>query len=208
MMKSARTGRRPGAGTARTDILDTAREIFAREGFRGTTVRAVAAAAGVDPALITHYFSSKQGLFEAAIDLPFDPSQVFSGLVSAGPRDEIGERIVQFFLATWAAESSHVLPTLVRIVVNEPAAARTFERLLIREGLGPALAAAGFDEPELRAALVASQLVGAGLLRFILGMEPLAALPEEELVAWLAPAIQRYATGPLPGGLAAEKEQS
>lgn len=206
-MKSPRTGRRPGAGTARTDILDTAREIFAREGFRGTTVRAVASAAGVDPALITHYFGSKQGLFEAAIDLPFEPSLAFSGLV-AGPRDGIGERIVRFFLATWTAESGHALPTLVRIVVNEPAAARTLERLLIREGLGPALAAAGFDQPELRAALIASQLVGAGLLRFILGMEPLAALPEEHLVAWLAPAIQRYATGPLPGGLAAAKEQS
>lgn len=179
------------------DILDSARELFAREGMKGTTVRAVAAAAGVDPALITHYFGSKQGLFEAAIDLPFEPARAFGSLV-AGPREGIGERIVRFFMATWRAESGHALPTLVRIVVNEPAAARTLERLLVREGLGLALAAAGFDEPELRATLVASQLVGAGLLRFILEMEPIASLKEEQLVAWLAPVIQRYAAEPLP----------
>lgn len=197
MVTSTRTGRRPGPGTARDDILNTARELFARDGFRGTTMRAVAEGAGVDPALVTHYFGSKQGLFDAVLELPFDPRTVFQTLVAAGT-EELGERLVRFFLSTWTSDgTAGPLATLVRTVINEPTAARTLERLLVQDGLGPALASAGLDEPELRAAMIASQLVGMGLLRFVLRIEPLASCSDDLAVANFGPAIQRFVTAPL-----------
>jgi len=197
MVRSIRGGRRPGNPGTRDAILTAARETFAAAGFRGTTIRAVAARADVDPALVLHYFGSKQALFIAAVELPFDPRERFPQVL-AGSLDGAGERLIRFFLSVWDGPSAGPLRTIVRTLATEPEAAEVFQRLLVDEGLGPALEALGADRPHLRAALAASQLIGAGFIRYILRIEPLASEPAERLVAIYAPVIQQYVSGDLP----------
>ncbi|GAA4890605.1 TetR family transcriptional regulator [Actinomycetospora straminea] len=194
-------GRRPGDSGTRDAILDAARARFAGEGFRAATVRAIAGDAGVDPALVMHYFGTKQALFVAAMEFPLDPAQVVPRLLGPGV-DGLGERLVRFLLTVIDdLGDANPMLGLVRSAVGHPDAAR-----MMREFLGEAildrLAAAvsehtGADRPRLRADLCASQVVGVLVARQILALPELAAADRETLVAAYGPTIQRYLTGSL-----------
>ncbi len=185
-----RTGRRPGAADTRGEILAAARETFAEKGFDKATVRGIARRAGVDPALVHHYFASKEGMFVAALELPINPEDVLSTLL-AGPRAEIGERLTRFVLTmTSSAEARQPVLALVRT-------AMTNERMvvMIREFMTHALlnrVAETFGIPPIRMELAFAQMFGVVLTRYVLQLEPLASVDIEELVELLTPTIQRH----------------
>ncbi|GAA4701149.1 TetR family transcriptional regulator [Nocardioides conyzicola] len=192
-----RRGRRPGAPDTRAAILAAARELFAVHGYAGTSVRAVGAAAGVDAALVHHYFGSKDDLFVAALELRVDPRVALLPVVEAGV-DGAGERLMQLFVKVWDIEETRLpLLALVRGVL-EPGGQQLVRDGFFRMVLAPVGVALGLDEPERRMQLVASQLVGLVVIRYVLAVEPLASAPADQLVATYAPTLQRYLDGPLP----------
>ena len=203
----ARTGRRPnggsadgeahGHGTTRAAILAAARAAFAERGFDGAPLREIAASAGVDQALIHHYFGSKQQLFVAATELPFDLGAL-QAMVHAGPRDELGDRIVRFFLSLWEEPvRRQVLLGMVRSALTDPRAAEMVRRFVIEGGILPLVQEAGATDSAMRATLVGSHLMGLGFARYILCVEPLASAPVESLVRSIGPVIGLYLTMPL-----------
>lgn len=194
---TGRRGRRPGDSGTRAAILDAAKARFATEGFRSATVRAVAADAGVDPALVMHYFGSKQGLFVAATEFPIDPAQVVPHIVGPGV-DGLGERLLRFLLGLVdeLGEANPML-ALVRSAVGHPEAARMMREFLGEAILDRVAAAVDADRPRLRADLCASQIVGILVARQILALPELAAADRETLIAVYGRTIQRYLTEPL-----------
>jgi len=154
----------------------------------------VARAAGVDPALVLHFFGSKDGLFEAALELPLDPAGVVAGLLQ-GSRDDLGERVVRTFLGVWdAAPAQGPMLALLRSAVSHPDSADRLRALLLRAILLPLAVGAGGTEPDRRAALVASQVAGLALTRYVLRIEPVASAAPEELARAIGPTLQRYLT--------------
>lgn len=193
---AARRGRRPGAPDTRAAILDAARELFATGGFAGTSVRAVAASAGVDPALVHHYFGSKDDLFVAALQLPVDPRVILAPVLAEGP-DGAGERILRVMLSVWD-DADHRLPLLAMARgLLEPTGERLMSQGFLPVVIQPLGQALGIDHPETRMPLFASQIVGLIMLRYVLEAEPLASMPVDDVVAALAPTLQRYLTGDL-----------
>ena len=195
--RRGRPGRRPGGGGTRDRILAEARAGFGERGFDGTTIRAVASAAGVDPALVHHYFGSKQQLFVEAMELPVDLAEAAPRLL-AGPPAELGVRIVRFVLELWDKPATRSLMLgVIRSASTDPVAAAMLRRILA-EGPFAALAQAT-DRPDaaLRATLVGSQLVGLAMARHIVGVEPLASASPESIAVAIGPTIQRYLTGDL-----------
>lgn len=189
-----RTGRRPGESGTRDAILAAARARFAEDGYRGATIRAIAQQAGVDPALVHHFFGSKQDLFAAVLDLPMNPQVVREALLGA-PADEIGWRVVEMFLAVWDEPARRQqLQLLIRTALSDESAARMIREFLVDELFGPVAAHFGTDRPDLRATLVGSQMIGFALMRYLLHLEPLASADHDEIVSSLAPTIQRYLT--------------
>jgi AcrR family transcriptional regulator len=192
-----RRGRRPGGPDTRATILLAARELFAAQGFAGTSVRAVATQAGVDAALVHHYFGSKDDLFVAALALKVDPRVALVPVIEGGV-DGAGERLMRLFVSVWDVEETRLpLLALVRGVLD-PGGQQLVRDGFLRIVLAPVGAALGLDQPERRMQLVASQLLGVVVLRYVLAVEPLASAPAEELVATYAPTLQRYLSGPLP----------
>ena len=191
----ARTGRRPGAGRTRSKVLAAARSHFAKVGFEGGTIRGIAAEAAVDPALVLHYFGSKDGVFRAAVDFPLDPAEFVPKLLAPGP-EGLGERLVQFFVETWDSPAGRPLLALIRSVVANTDAAALMREFVTREVLGRLAAALQVDQRELRVSLAASTLIGTAMLRYVIELEPLASASPEDLAAWLGPTLQRYLTGP------------
>ena len=152
------------------------------------------AEAGVDAALITHFFGSKANLLAESIDWPFDPGRELPRILGAG-RDRVGERLVTLFVRTWDREGSrNPVITLLRAAVNEPGAADLLANFMRTLLFGPLLAELGSDQPDIRANLVAAQLGGLGLARYVLGFEPLASAQPRDVVRWIAPSVQRYLT--------------
>jgi AcrR family transcriptional regulator len=196
--RPGRRGRRPGdSSDRRAAILDAARTSFADQGYARTTIRGVAADAGVDAALVHHYFGSKDDLFLAALELPVDPRVVLAPVVEAGP-DGAGERFLRLFLSVW--DDPEMQPRLVGVArgMLEPAGRDLLRTGFLSTVLEPVGRALGIDRPEHRMPLVASQVVGLIVLRYVVEMEPVASMPAEQVVATYAPTIQRYLTGDLP----------
>jgi AcrR family transcriptional regulator len=192
-----RRGRRPGAPDTRATILAAARQRFAARGYGGTSVRAVAATAGVDPALVHHYFGTKDDLFVAALEVKVDPREAMAPVVAGGV-EGAGERLLRVLVSVWDDEQARLpLLGLVRGVVD-PGGQQLLRDGVLRIVLGPVGVGLGLDQPERRMAHVASQLVGIVVLRYLLELEPLASMPAEQLVATYAPVIQGYLSGPLP----------
>jgi AcrR family transcriptional regulator len=194
---AGRTGRRPGNAGTKQAILDAARESFGELGYDGATVRQVAAKAGVDPALLYHYFGSKQQLFVAAIEVRglIEPH---IGDLAEGPQDALGERLVRVMLGFWEdPETRPLFLGLVRSAVTDPEAAATLRRVMTEGPLAVVARASGSPDGELRAMLAGSHLLGIVLIRHILRVEPVASADVETLVGLLRPAVQRYLTGPL-----------
>lgn len=194
-----RPGRRPGPSDARERILGAARTAFGEAGY-GATIRAIAAAAGVDPALVHHYFGSKQRLFVAAMELPVDLDAVVPRLL-AGPADELGDRIAEFVLESWDAPGTRPLFLgVIRSAATDPVAAGMLRRILAEGPLAALAHASDRRDADLRAALVGSQMVGLAMARYIVAVEPLASAPREVIVRALGATIQRYLSGALSGG--------
>jgi AcrR family transcriptional regulator len=194
---TTRRGRRPGSPDTRAAILAEARALFAANGYAGTSVRSVATAAGVDAALVHHYFGTKDALFIAALELPIDPRVALGPAIAAGP-DGAGERMLRVFLSV-GDDPELQLPLLgvFRGVVDAEG------QRLLRDGflptvLGPVGTALGSDRPELRMPLLASQVLGLILVRYVLAVEPVASMTADQVVGIYAPTLQRYLTGPLP----------
>lgn len=190
-----RTGRRPGAGGTRDKILRAARAQFARHGYEGSTIRGIAAAARVDPKLVLHYFETKDGIFLAALDFPFDPSEVIPALVRPG-LEGLGVRLARFFLELWDSPSGARAHALIRSVVASEDAAALLRDFASREILARVAQALELDHPQVRASLAASQLVGVAMLRYIVKVEPLASARPDRLARWIGPTLQRYLTDP------------
>jgi len=196
-----RPGRRPGRQNTRDAILAAARQAFAERGYDGASIRSIATAAGVDPALVHHYFGTKDELFAATVNFPMNPAE-FVPRVLAGGAEGAGERLVRAFVSTWDSPVGAAGVALLRSAVSSQLAARLLREFLTTQILRRVTAMLGIDPAEapLRAALVASQLSGLALMRYVLKVEPLASAPPEVVVAAVAPTVQRYLTGELATG--------
>lgn len=197
-MTSATRGRRPGSPDTRAAILDAARALFAVGGLSGTSVRAIAAKAGVDPALVHHYFGTKDDLFVAALALPVDLREVLAGVVAAGEPETVAERLLQVFFSVWDDPDLQLPLIALARSLTDPSSKELMRDGFLRVVIGPIAAAVGVEQPEARVPLVASQITGLILMRYLLQVEPLASMPPDDLVAIYAPTIQRYLTGALP----------
>lgn len=192
-----RTGRRPGTGGTRDKILGAARAQFARAGFEAATVRSIASEAGVDPALVLHYFGSKRGLFRAAVDFPLDPALLLPRLLEPGVNG-LGERLVRFFLETWDSPAGRPLLALIRSAVTSDDAALLLREFVSREVLARVARALDSDEPRVRVTLAATALIGLAMLRYVVKVEPLASAPVDDIAALLGPTVQRHLSDALP----------
>jgi AcrR family transcriptional regulator len=195
----ARTGRRPGTGGTREKILRVARTQFARGGYDGATIRGIAAGAHVDPKLVLHYFESKDGVFSAAMDFPFDPAAAIPELLEPG-LDGLGERLARFFIEVWDSPAGARAHAIVRSMVSSDSAAALMRDFVSREILARLAQALKLDKPQVRASLAASQLVGIAMLRYIVKVEPLASASPQRVAAWIGPTLQRYFTDPSATG--------
>lgn len=192
-----RTGRRPGPSATREAIAEAARRRFADLGYEGTTIRAIAEDAGVDPALVLHFFASKQELFRSVIALPFEPEQALPEVL-AGPRSQAGLRFARFAVSQLEdPQSRDVLLGIVRAAASGPESADLVRELIAERMVGAISDSLAVDDAPLRANLVASQILGLMMARHIIRIEPLASLPAEALVEAIAPNLQRYLTKPL-----------
>jgi AcrR family transcriptional regulator len=187
-------GRRSGDSGTREAILDAARKLFAERGYNGASLRAIAAEAGVDPALAVHYFGSKAKLLTASVRWPFDPDAAVEEIVAAG-RGGAGEAVARLLVTTWdELGDANPIITLLRSAMTEPEAAAAMREFLSHRLLGPITERLGVDDAPLRAGLVASQLLGVALTRYILRMEPLASLPATAVIELVGATVQRLLT--------------
>jgi len=194
-----RPGRPSGTSDTRDRILTNARELFARNGIGKTSIRSIAAAADVDSALVHHYFGTKEQLFAAAVHIPVDPMLVI-GPMREAPIDELGLTLPSLLLPLWDSEmGSAFLATLRSLLAGDGVGLiRSFLQDVIAVEIGSRV-----DEPpgsgRIRVQFVASQLVGVVMARYILELEPFASLPVEQIAETIAPNLQHYLTGELPG---------
>lgn len=200
-MSPRRTGRRPGNSGAKEEILATARTAFAEGGYDGTSVRQIASGAGVDPALVHHYFGTKDKLFLAVVQPPFDPARLMAQIHADGA-DGLPERLVRTFLGVWEGPvSGPAMQSLIRGGVAHRATGRLlrefFARQIVRHLGGVVGDRVAADELPLRASLVASQLFGLAVTRYVLEFEPLAGTPLDDVAAAVAPTVERYLFGDL-----------
>ncbi|MFR0358293.1 TetR/AcrR family transcriptional regulator [Streptomyces sediminimaris] len=196
---SRRRGRRPrteSAGT-RDRILAVAREEFSERGYEKTSVRGIAKAAGVDSALVHHYFGTKEQVFEAAVEVAFAPALNAPAAIADGPPAEVGERLTRFIFGVWENPTTRTpLLAIVRSAVNNETAAAVFRRLIASQLLRRIASQLDLPDAELRAALAAAQLVGCAMLRYVIKVEPLVSADIEQVIARVAPVVQGHLTGP------------
>lgn len=190
-----RRGRRPGGQDTRAALVEAARAVFTESGYDGATVRGIAKRAGVDAAMVNHWFGGKEGLFaEAVLRFPFSPKEILAHLLD-GPLETLGERIVRRFLTVWDTADGGVFVALVRSVAGHEQATHVLRDFFIKYVFSGVVSATGADHPELRATLCASQMIGLGMIRYVARFEPLASADIETLVTAIAPNVQRYLTG-------------
>jgi AcrR family transcriptional regulator len=193
---SRRPGRRPGNPDTREAVLAAARTAFAERGYDAATIRGIATAAGVDPALVHHYFGNKDKLFLAAVEAPADPDELLP-VVLASPPEELGAAVVGLVLRLWDGPARPAGLALLRSAVSNEWTAKLLREFLVSKVLRRVVSTLGFD-PDVRAArasLVASQIIGLVMARYVLKLEPLASASRETLVAAIGPTVQRYLTG-------------
>ena len=197
MSSSRPRGRRPGSSDTRDAILAAARERIARHGYDRTRIRDVAQDAGVYAALVHYFFKSKDGLFVAAMQLPFRPADVIAPVLAEG-LDGLGERIVRRLLSVWDEPANRgALMAIVQGASAHPGAAQALREFLRREMVGRIGGVIEAEPPELRANLVASQIIGLIAARYIAQLQPLAGLTADELAPVVGGTLQRYLDGDL-----------
>ena len=183
-------------------MLAAAREAFADRGFDGATIRGIATAAGVDPALVHHYFGTKDQLFLAAVQAPADPEELLPEVLAGGP-EELGRNLLGMFLRVWDGPARAGGLALVRSAVGSEWTAKLLREFLVARVLRRVVGTLGYSpaERDARGALVGSQLIGLVMTRYVLKLEPIASASRDSLVEAYAPTLQRYLTGDvvLPG---------
>ncbi|MGZ5352884.1 MAG: TetR/AcrR family transcriptional regulator [Actinomycetota bacterium] len=190
-----RTGRRSGDSGTREAILDAARARFAELGYDGATIRGIAADAGVDPALVHHFFGTKERLFVDALRFPVVPSDVLAR-VRGIDREHLGEAIARTVFGVWEShESRSQAEALLRSAVTNEQAATMLRGFVTSAILRLVAGELADEDAEYRASLVASQVIGLGIARYVVALEPLAAADVEDVVAAIGPTLQRYLTG-------------
>ncbi|MEU7421265.1 TetR/AcrR family transcriptional regulator [Streptomyces antibioticus] len=194
-----RRGRPPRAESAETRdrILAAAREQFSERGYDKTSVRGIAKAAGVDSALVHHYFGTKDLIFEAAVEGVVGTVLDTPGALAEGPLEGVGEQMARFFFGVWENPATRApLLAIVRSAVNNDAAAAVFRRLVAAQVLRRIAARVDLPDAELRAELAAAQLIGCVMLRYVIKVEPLASANVESIIERLAPVVQGHLTNP------------
>ncbi|MGH3647634.1 MAG: TetR family transcriptional regulator [Micromonosporaceae bacterium] len=194
----ARTGRRPGKPDTREAILAAARDAFAEQGFDRSSIRGIATMAGVDPALVHHYFGSKDKLFLAAMESPLDPGELITEVLTGADRDHLGEHLVRTFLKVWDSPAGKPAAAMIRTMVSREWSSRLLREFLLSQILRRVAGAHVITQPEQRFPLVASQMIGMVMVRYILKVEPLASASHDFVAAAVGPTIQRYLTMELP----------
>ena len=183
-------------------MLAAARTAFAERGYDGASIRGIAAAAGVDPALVHHYFGTKDKLFLAAVEAPADPDELLPGVLAAPPQER-GAEVVRLVLRVWDGPARPALLALVRSAVNNEWSAKLLREFLLARIIRRVIGSLDLpaEEREARGALVASQVGGLILMRYVLQLEPLASASPSSVVEAIGPTVQRYLTGEvaLPG---------
>ncbi len=188
----SRTGRRPGAPDTRDAILTVARRRFALRGFDATSVRDIATVANVDPALVIHYFGTKEGLFVAATGLPDGLSALFEDLAVL-PLHDFARALVRAYLQLVDSDGSrNAILALVRSAVSNDKAAAMLREFLAGQLLPVIARLTPHPDAQLRAALVTAQLIGIATQRHVIRLEPLVKATPDEIVALAAPAIEQY----------------
>jgi AcrR family transcriptional regulator len=196
--ETKRTGRRPGATGTREQIAAAARALFAELGYERTTYRRIAAAAGVDPALVVHFYGSKEELFRQVMALPPAFAEVLGELAGA-PRETIGRRVAELVVAGLENPATRaIIVGRVRAAATHPEAADLVRETVMHD-LRRLAAALSDDEPETRAVLAGAQIAGLAQARYVLRAEPLASMSPATLVDLVAPVFQHYLVEPLRG---------
>ncbi|WP_030683338.1 TetR/AcrR family transcriptional regulator [Streptomyces cellulosae] len=197
------TGRKRGrpprteSADTRDRILAAAREEFSERGYEKTSVRGIAKAAGVDSALVHHYFGTKEQVFEAAVEIAAAPALNAPDLVADGPLDGVGERLTRYIFGVWENPATRMpLLAIVRSAVTNETAAAVFRRLVAAQLLRRIATHLDTPDAELRAELAAAQLVGTAMLRYVIKVEPLASADVEQIIARVAPVVQGHLSGP------------
>jgi AcrR family transcriptional regulator len=188
----SRTGRRPGTPDTRDTILDAARRGFAARGYDATSLRSIATAANVDPALVIHYFGSKEGLFIAATGLPADLPGLFRSLAALPPQDFVQALVLGYLQLVDSDSSRNAIIALVRSAVSNDKAAAMLREFLTAELLPVIADRTGQPDARLRASLIAAHLIGIAVLRHVLRVEPLAKATPGEIAGLAAPVIEQY----------------
>jgi AcrR family transcriptional regulator len=197
MNKTRGRGRPRGTTTAKADILAAARRRFLEHGYDGVTLRAVAAEAGVDVALVSYHFGSKKGLFGSAMALGANPALLLAGELE-GPLNSLPERLIRTVLRVW--DDPEIGPTLRSFldgIVRDDQVARSFGQVMEREMI-PAITArlGGGAEATRRASLVTTQIGGLIMSRYVLRVEPLASMSHADIARRLAPGLRAVLAGP------------
>jgi len=185
-----RLGRRPGASGSRALILTAARRHFSEVGYDRATIRRIATAARVDPALVLHYFGSKDGLFSAAMDFP-PPDAVFPQVFGPGI-DGLGQRVATFFLTQWESEAGAGLLGMLRSVHTSDKAAAMMREFISTELLARVAPTLTGRDRELRATLAVSHLIGVAVIRYVVRLEPIASAPTATIAKRVGAVIQSY----------------
>ncbi|WP_327119859.1 TetR family transcriptional regulator [Nocardia sp. NBC_01730] len=191
-------GRRPGKTDTREALLATARHRFAEAGYDKTTVREIAAASGVDPALIRHYFGSKADLFRATMGWPFEPAEIAARITDGDPSGT-GERLTRVFFEAWdRPESRAPLLAILRGAATHEESADLVRQFIQGQVYDQIAAGLPGSDAELRTDLAMAQLLGIAYLRYILRVEPIASEQLDELIARVAPVIKTHLEHPIP----------
>ncbi len=191
-----RPGRPAGDRHTRDEVLAAARRVFTEKGYQAASLRRIAADVGVDPGMIRHYFGDKAGLFRASMEPTIDPDVLLAGVLDAGP-DGLGERLLRRLLTEWDRAGAHSpMIILVRSAVSHDESTRLLREFVTGQILGRLSVVMG-EAPDraMRASLVGSQMIGLVMARYIVGVEPLASALVDDVVAAVAPTLQRYLTG-------------
>jgi AcrR family transcriptional regulator len=195
---SGRRGRREGTTESREHILAAARRLFAEHGFDGTSLRQIAREARVDPAMVHHFFKGKDELFALSVALPADPAKVLEGVDQYDPQHR-AEAIVRAVLRLWESPAQHSLVAFIRGTIGSRAKTLLLREVVTRTIISRIMAGVPGAPAEvaMRGNLVATQMVGIMLVRYVVKLEPLASAAPEDVVRLVAPNVQHYLTGPL-----------
>lgn len=195
-----RSGRRPGNQDTKSSILVAARNTFAEKGYDKASIRGIAADAGVDPALVHHYFGTKEKLFLATINAPINPGELIPQALQ-GPPDEAGVRLIRLALGVWDSPAGAAALAIFRSALSNEWTARLLREFVVTQILRRAISEFVMNPAEapMRSSLVATQIGGLMVARYVLKLEPLASADAEVLAAAIGPNVQRFMTEPLPG---------